>query len=61
MSKCPDLEGYFLDRGFDQKTVRDRAGFKKRQRDSGNVNGIQDLTATQEAELHRIRDLEERY
>lgn len=30
MSKCPDLEGYFLDRGFDQKTVRDRAGFKKR-------------------------------
>lgn len=50
MSKCPDLEGYFLDRGFDQKTVRDRAR---------NVNGIQDLTATQEAELHRIRDWEE--
>ena len=30
MSQCLDLEGYFLDRGFDHKTVRDRAGFKKR-------------------------------
>ena len=30
MSKCPDLEGYFLDRGFDHKIVQDRAGFKKR-------------------------------
>ena len=65
MSKCPDLEGIFWIgdlttkqcgiqetlTGFNQNTVRD----------SGNVNGIRDLTATQEAELHRIRDWEERY